>query len=228
MNNRDWTVNPPLIYPDYTSTILRNPHQPLVPVPGNLSDLSMPAFGDSIMGEYDNDLTKNARVNGEPLGERMLVHGKVMDEQGRGIPNALVEIWQCNSAGRYIHKLDQHDAPLDPNFNGGGRALTDQEGKYHFYTIRPGAYPWGNHHNAWRPAHIHFSVFGHQFGQRLITQMYFPGDPLFDQDPIFNSVPAHARDLLIARFDLDATEPLFALGYEFNIVLCGSEQTPFE
>ena len=221
-------MHPPFIFPDYKSTVLRNPHQPLIPVPEELSSLSMPVYGDSVIGEFDNDLTKNARVNGEPLGERMAVHGKVIDEQGRGIPNVLLEIWQCNSTGRYIHKLDQHDAPLDPNFNGAGRVITDKEGKYHFYTIKPGAYPWGNHQNAWRPAHIHFSLFGHQFGQRLITQMYFPGDPLFYQDPIFNSTPAHARELLIAKFKLELTEPLFALGYEFNIVLRGSKQTPFE
>lgn len=228
MSKRDWSIHPPLIYPDYKSTVVRNPKQPLIMVPEELTDIRMPVYGDSNIGEFDNDLTKNARVNGEPLGERIIVHGKVMDENGRGIPNVLIEVWQCNSTGRYVHKVDQHDAPLDPNFNGAGRMLTDQEGNYHFYTIRPGAYPWGNHHNAWRPAHIHFSVFGHQINQRLVTQMYFPGDPLFAYDPIFNAVPEHARDLLISKFNLERTEPEFALGFEFNIVLNGTNQTPFE
>ena len=140
----------------------------------------------------------------------------------------LLEIWQANSAGRYIHKAEIHDAPLDPNFLGGGRLLTDSEGRYSFYTIKPGAYPWGNHYNAWRPNHIHFSVMGHQIEHRLVTQMYFPGDPLFDYDPIFQSVPKHARELLIARFRMDWTDPEFALAYEFNIVLAGSKRTPFE
>ncbi|PHN01914.1 protocatechuate 3,4-dioxygenase subunit beta [Flavilitoribacter nigricans] len=228
MNKRDWNNHPPLVYPDYKSTVVRNPAKPLIPVPEEMMDLRMPVYGDAVIDKLDHDLTKNSIVNGEPLGERIVIHGKVIDEQGRGIPNVLVEIWQCNSTGRYIHKLDQHDAPLDPNFVGAGRALTDDAGNYRFYTIKPGAYPWGNHPNAWRPAHIHFSLFGHQFADRLITQMYFPGDPLFAYDPIFNSVPAHARDLLVADFKIELTEPGFALGYEFNIVLRGSRQTPFE
>lgn len=228
MNKRDWTNHPPLIYPDYKSTVVRNPTKPLISVPEAMMDLRMPVYGDAVVGELDHDLTKNSVVNGEPLGERIVIHGKVMDEQGRGVPGVLVEIWQCNSTGRYIHKADQHDAPLDPNFVGAGRTMTDSDGHYNFYTIKPGAYPWGNHHNAWRPAHIHFSLFGHQFADRLITQMYFPGDPLFAYDPIFNSVPAHARDLLVAEFKLELTEPGFALGYEFNIVLRGSRVTPFE
>ncbi|MCL4157100.1 UNVERIFIED_CONTAM: hypothetical protein GTU68_064171 [Idotea baltica] len=151
-----------------------------------------------------------------------------MDESGKGIPDVLLEVWQCNSAGRYIHKMDRHDAPVDPNFLGAGRAMTDKNGKYHFYTIKPGAYPWGNHRNAWRPAHIHFSLFGREIGTRLITQMYFPNDPLFEFDPIFNSVPQHAQELLISKFNLNFTEPEFALGYEFNIVLRGNNLTPFE
>lgn len=228
MNKRDWDNHPPLIYPEYKSTLLRNPKRPLVTVPEELSDLRMPVYGEAIIGELDNDLTKNSVINGQPIGERIVVHGRVLDEYGNGIPGVLLEIWQCNSAGRYIHKVDQHDAPLDPNFNGAGRMITDKKGRYHFYTIKPGAYPWGNHHNAWRPAHIHFSLFGHQFGHRLITQMYFPGDPLFEYDPIFNSTPEHARELLIADFKLKHTEPNFALGYEFNIVLRGQSQTPFE
>lgn len=228
MNKRDWTNHPPLIFEDYKSTHLRNPKKPLITVPEELADLRMPVYGDASIGELDNDLTKNSMVNGQPIGERIVIHGKVMDEHGRGITNTLLEVWQCNSAGRYVHKLDQHDAPIDPNFNGAGRTITDENGRYCFYTVKPGAYPWGNHHNAWRPAHIHFSLFGHHFGQRLITQMYFPGDPLFEFDPIFNSTPEHARSLLISEFKLEHTEPNFALGYEFNIVLRGSKQTPFE
>ena len=228
MNKRDWSIHPPMISPDYKSTVLRNPTKPLIPVPEELADLEMPVYGEAIIGELDNDLTKNAIVNGEPIGERIAVHGKVMDESGRGIPNVLLEVWQCNSSGRYIHKLDRHDAPLDPNFLGAGRMMTDENGKYHFYTIKPGAYPWGNHRNAWRPAHIHFSLFGRQIGTRLITQMYFPGDPLFEYDPIFNAVPKHAQDLLVSKFNLKYTEPEFALGYEFNIVLRGKDLTPFE
>jgi protocatechuate 3,4-dioxygenase beta subunit len=194
----------------------------------HLKDVNLPAFGESAIGKLDNDLTKNARKNGEPIGERIKVTGKVMDEYGRPLSNVLVEIWQANSAGRYIHKAEIHDAPLDPNFLGAGRMLTDYEGRYMFYTIKPGAYPWGNHYNAWRPNHIHFSVMGHHIGQRLVTQMYFPGDPLFEFDPIFQAVPKHARELLIAKFDMSRTDPEFALAYEFNIVLNGRSKTPFE
>ncbi|HEU4902074.1 MAG TPA: protocatechuate 3,4-dioxygenase subunit beta [Flavisolibacter sp.] len=221
-------VQPPHLYPDYKSTILRSPTKPLIPVAAHLKDVTLPAFGDSCIGKWDNDLTKNARKNGEPIGERIKVSGKVMDEDGRPLRNVLVEIWQANAAGRYIHKAEIHDAPLDPNFLGAGRMLTDNEGRYQFYTIKPGAYPWGNHYNAWRPNHIHFSVIGHQIGHRLVTQMYFPGDPLFEFDPIYQSVPKHARELLIAQFRMDWTEPEFALAYEFNIVLNGKCQTPFE
>ena len=181
-----------------------------------------------MIGEFDNDLTKNARTNGEPIGERIKVSGVVIDEYSRPIPNVLIEIWQANSAGRYIHKEEIHDAPLDPNFLGGGRMLTDQSGRYSFYTIKPGAYPWGNHFNAWRPNHIHFSVIGRQLEHRLVTQMYFPGDPLFEFDPIFQAVPTQARELLIAKFRMDWTDVEFALAYEFNIVLSGKSKTPFE
>jgi protocatechuate 3,4-dioxygenase beta subunit len=228
MESFDDNVQPPLLYPDYKSTILRSPTRPLMIVNESLKNISLPAFGESAIGKYDHDLTKNSRKNGEPIGERIKVSGKVMDSYGRPMRNVLIEIWQANSAGRYIHKAEIHDAPLDPNFLGAGRMLTDKEGKYVFYTIKPGAYPWGNHYNAWRPNHIHFSVIGHQLDQRLVTQMYFPGDPLFDFDPIFQSVPKHARHLLIARFRMDWTEPEFALAYEFNIVLNGSGKTPFE
>jgi protocatechuate 3,4-dioxygenase, beta subunit len=221
-------VHPPHLSPEYKSTILRAPTQPLLLVGEHLKDRSLPVFGESVIRPFDNDLTKNARVNGEPIGERIKVMGRVMDEFGRGLPHVLIEIWQANAAGRYIHKAEIHDAPLDPNFLGGGRLLTDNEGNYSFYTIKPGAYPWGNHYNAWRPNHIHFSVLGHQLEHRLVTQMYFPGDPLFAYDPIFQSTPTHARELLIARFRMDWTEAEFALAYEFNIVLNGRRKTVFE
>ena len=224
----DFDVQPPHLYPDYKSTILRSPTKPLMPVKELLKDLRLPAFGESLIGKFDNDLTKNARKNGEPIGERIKVSGVIMDEYGRPLPNILVEIWQANAAGRYVHKEEIHDAPLDPNFLGGGRMLTDREGRYSFYSVKPGAYPWGNHYNAWRPNHIHFSIMGHQFEQRLVTQMYFPGDPLFEFDPIFQSVPVQARELLIAKFRMDLTEAEFALAYEFNIVLSGKSKTPFE
>ena len=199
-----------------------------MPVKEHLRQLRLPVYGESVIGEFDNDLTKNARKNGEPIGERIKVSGKITDEYGTPLPKVLIEIWQANAAGRYIHKAEIHDAPLDPNFLGGGRLLSDKEGNYTFYTIKPGAYPWGNHHNAWRPNHIHFSILGHQIEHRLVTQMYFPGDPLFDYDPIFQAVPIHARELLIAKFKMDWTEPEFALAYEFNIVLNGQKSTPFE
>ncbi len=221
-------VHPPHLSPAYKSTILRSPTQPLMPVRELIRDLSMPVFGQSVLRELDNDLTRNARINGEPIGERIKVAGRVLDESGRSLPNVLIEIWQANSAGRYIHKAEIHDAPLDPNFLGGGRVLTDADGNYSFHTIKPGAYPWGNHYNAWRPNHIHFSVIGHLFEQRLVTQMYFPGDPLFEYDPIFQSVPRHARELLIAKFRMDWTEAEFALAYQFDIVLNGRHKTPFE
>ncbi|RNC91624.1 MAG: protocatechuate 3,4-dioxygenase subunit beta [Allomuricauda sp.] len=228
MNKRDWEVHPPLIYPDYKSTILRGPKNPLVTIDEHLMQANLPVYGEDVIGEIDNDLTKNGITNGNPVGERIAIRGKVMDELGRGIPNTLIEIWQANSAGRYVHKVDRHNAPLDPNFFGAGRTLTDTNGNYTFYTIKPGAYPWGNHHNAWRPNHIHFSLFGTHLESRLVTQMYFPGDPLFEFDPIFNSIPKEARKLLVADFKLEHTEPEFALGYEFNIVLRGRNSTPIE
>lgn len=224
----DPTVQPPRLYPEYKSTVIRAPSQPLVVLKHALAELSGPLFGDFKLNPLDHDLTKNAVKNGEPIGERIVVHGKVMDEFGRPIPNALLEIWQANACGRYVHKVDQHDAPLDPNFTGAGRCLSDQDGNYRFYTIKPGAYPWGNHYNAWRPQHIHFSVFGANITSRLVTQMYFPGDPLLQYDPIFLGVPSNGRKLLISEFDLDLTEPGFALGYRFDIVLRGYNETPFE
>ena len=216
--------DPPYLYPDYVSTRARSPRRLLLPLPEELHSLAAPVFGEGALDPDDADLT--AHGEGEPLGERIVVTGRLLDEDGRPIPNALIEIWQANAAGRYRHDVDRHPAPLDPNFAGAGRTLTDAEGRYRFVTVKPGAYPWKNHPNAWRPSHIHFSVFGRSFIQRLVTQMYFPGDPLFPYDPIFNSVrdPA-ARELLIATFDLETTEPEWALGYRFDIVLRG---TPFE
>ena len=214
-------------YPGYRSTRWRAPSRPLATLPEELHDLEGPVFGHDALDPFDNDLTRGHA--GEPLGERIVVNGRVLDEDGRPQRDALVEIWQANAAGRYHHEVDRHPAPLDPNFAGAGRTLTDADGRYRFVTVKPGAYPWGNHHNAWRPAHIHFSVFGRAFAQRLVTQMYFPGDPLFSQDPIFNSVrdPA-ARDRLVAAFDLGRTRPEWALAYRFDVVLRGREETPFE
>lgn len=225
---RDWGSHPPLIHPDYKSTRLRGATKPLIPIKQSLSELTGPVFGHDCLGELDNDLTKNGRKDGEPLGERIIVSGKVVDEVGRPQPNMLVEVWQANAAGRYVHKVDQHNAPLDPNFFGGGRCVTDEQGVYRFYSVKPGAYPWGNHPNAWRPNHIHFSLFGPSIATRLVTQMYFPGDPLLDLDPIFLGTPEKARERLISEFDLSLTEEEFALGYRFDIVLRGPWETPME
>lgn len=223
---RDWDAHPPYVYPDYKSTGLRGPTQPLIPLQQTLSELTGPVYGRESVGELDHDLTRNARVNGAPLGERIVVSGRVLDEDGKAVPNTLIEIWQANAAGRYIHKSDRHDAPLDPNFRGSGRCVTDGEGNYKFYSVKPGAYPWGNHPNAWRPNHIHFSLFGPSFITRLVTQMYFPGDPLLDLDPIYLAAGEGARELLISKFDLEITEADFALGYRFDIVLRGRNATP--
>jgi protocatechuate 3,4-dioxygenase beta subunit len=213
--------------PDYGSTLKRAPSQPLILLPHTLSETTGPVFGHASLRPGDSDLTRQHQ--GEPLGERIIVSGRVLDEDGRPVPHTLIEIWQANAAGRYIHVRDQHPAPLDPNFTGAGRALTDEQGRYRFVTIKPGAYPWRNHHNAWRPAHIHFSLFGPSFLSRVITQMYFPGDPLFRYDPIFQSITdARARERLVSHFDLDLTEPEWALGYRFDIVLRGREATPTE
>jgi protocatechuate 3,4-dioxygenase beta subunit len=211
-------------YPGYRSTRWRAPKEPLVTLPEELHRLDGPVFGEATVEPADNDLTR--QHDGEPLGERILVHGRVMDESGRPLGGALVEVWQANAAGRYRHQVDGHPAPLDPNFSGAGRVLTDDDGHYSFTTIKPGAYPWQNHPNAWRPAHIHFSLFGRGFEQRLVTQMYFPGDPLFAHDPIFNSIrDPRSRELLVARFDLERTEPEWALAFAWDIVL---RATPFE
>ena len=220
-------THPPNDSPGYRSTILRHPKEPLVIIPHTLSELTGPVYPYGRMETGDNDLTRQHA--GEPLGERIIVQGRVLDEDGRPIRNTLVEVWQANAAGRYAHRVDGHPAPLDPNFSGAGRTVTDEEGRYRFVTIRPGAYPWRNHPNAWRPAHIHFSLFGTSFLSRLITQMYFPGDPLMPIDPVMNSIPdPRARQRLISTFDIDVTEPEWALGYTFDIVLRGSNATPME
>jgi protocatechuate 3,4-dioxygenase beta subunit len=196
-------------------------------LPQTETELTGPVFGYGDVKRGDHDLTNQHA--GDPIGERIVVSGRVLDENGRPVQNALVEIWQANSAGRYPHRVDQHDAPADPNFTGCGRALTDRQGRYRFVTIRPGEYPWRNHYNAWRPAHIHFSLFGQAFVQRLVTQMYFPGDPLLDEDPMYNCVPdERARERLVSKLDWETTIPEVALGYRFDIVLRGPEETPME
>jgi protocatechuate 3,4-dioxygenase, beta subunit len=219
-------TDPPYLYPDYASTTQRAPTRPLVLLPGAFSNASGPVFGTDRVTPGDADLTRHHAA--EPLGERIIVSGTVRDSGGRPVRDSLVEVWQANAAGRYRHDIDQHDLPLDPNFSGSGRVLTDHQGQYRFITIKPGPYPWRNHDNAWRPAHIHFSVFGSQFPQRLVTQMYFDGDPLFFQDPIFNSIPREARPLVIARLDMPTAVPEWALAYRFDIVLRGRRATPFE
>jgi protocatechuate 3,4-dioxygenase, beta subunit len=220
-------THPPLATPEYRSTLLRAPRRAPITLPHGLTEITGPLLGAERVTPADADLT--TRHAGEPLGERIIVTGRVLDSGGRPVPGTLIEIWQANAAGRYAHRVDDHPAPLDPNFDGAGRCMTDSLGRYRFVTIKPGAYPWQNHLNAWRPQHIHFSLFGRAFTQRLITQMYFPGDPLFAQDPIFNSVPdPKARERMICAFDLALTEPEWALGYRFDIVLRGPQASVFE
>jgi protocatechuate 3,4-dioxygenase beta subunit len=214
-------------FPFYASTAKRHPTKPLVVVPQTLSEVTGPVFGHDDVKPADSDLTRQHR--GEPIGERIIVSGRVLDEGGRPVPHTLIEIWQANAAGRYPHKADQHDAPLDANFSGAGRAVSDAKGRYRFVTIRPGEYPWRNHYNAWRPAHIHFSLFGQAFLTRLVTQMYFPGDPLLALDPMYMSIPdAKARERLVSSFDLENTVPELALAYRFDVVLRGRKATPRE
>ncbi len=220
-------TQPDYLHPPYVSSVLRAPQRPLIVVPQTLSELSGPVFGDSQFSEFDKDLTR--QHTGEPLGERIIVSGRVLDENDRPVRGALVEIWQANAAGRYRHKIDQHDAPLDPNFSGAGRFLTDDSGFYRFVTIKPGSYPWKNHANAWRPAHIHFSLFGAGLLTRLVTQMYFPGDPLLPYDPIYNCISdENAKRRMISSFDLATTIPGTALGFHYDIVLRGRDATPME
>ena len=218
---------PPRLSPAYKSTVKRSPTRPLIPMRHTLSELTGPVYGHETVRENDHDLTLQGK--GEPLGERIIVHGHVLDEDGRGVANTLVELWQANACGRYVHVVDQHPAPLDPNFTGAGRTQSDAQGYYRFVTIKPGAYPWKNHPNAWRPAHIHFSVFGPSALSRLVTQMYFPDDPLHQIDPILQALPTEtARERLVATYAHDVTEPEWALGYRWNIVLQGPHATPFE
>ena len=218
-------AQPPYLHPDYRSTAKRAPARALLPLQHTLSEVTGPSFSSGWAGPDIVDLTRPGK--GEALGQRIIVVGRVLDEDGRPVRKTLVELWQCNAAGRYRHPKDQHDAPLDPNFTGVGRALTTDEGGYRFLTIKPGAYPWKNTYNAWRPSHIHFSLFGPAFSTRLITQMYFRGDPLLADDPIFNSVPdAAARERLIAQHDPNLSEAEYALGYRFDIVLRGRAATP--
>jgi protocatechuate 3,4-dioxygenase, beta subunit len=220
-------VDPPYDHYDYVGTRLRAPKQPLVIAPATLSEQTGPVFGESAVEPLDADLTR--QHEGEPLGQRIVVEGRVLGSDGEPLRGQLVEIWQANAAGRYLHAVDRHDAPLDPNFSGAGRCLTDDQGRYRFVTVKPGIYPWGNHPNAWRPAHIHFSLFGRAFTERLVTQMYFPDDPLFPYDPIFNSIrDEQARRRLISTFDMTLTEPDWALGFRFDIVLGGRAATPLE
>ena len=223
----DVEVDPPYLHPDYVATRTRAPKRPLLLLPHTLSEVTGPVYGHDRIGELDHDLTR--QHDGEPIGERIILHGRVLDGDNRPVRNTLLELWQANSAGRYRHAVDRHPAPIDPNFTGAGRCMTDDEGRYRFITIKPGAYPWLNHPNAWRAAHIHVSVFGPAFATRLVTQMYFPGDPLFFQDPIFHSVRNQKdRERMISAFDLDHTVPEWALAYEFDIVVRGREATPME
>ncbi|MEO1329449.1 MAG: protocatechuate 3,4-dioxygenase subunit beta [Pseudomonadota bacterium] len=226
--DRDW--HPPAFAPGYKTSVLRSPERPLVALDNTLSELTGPVFGRELLGPRDNDMLTNFAAPGETaIGERIIVHGRVLDEDGRGVPGALVEVWQANAGGRYRHKKESYLAPLDPNFGGCGRMITDAAGGYRFRTIRPGPYPWPNGPNDWRPAHIHFSVFGHGFAQRLITQMYFEGDPLIWRCPIVGTIPSReAVEQLIAPLDMANAIPMDALAYRFDIVLRGRRATLFE
>ncbi len=224
---RDLAPGPLQVFPPYRTTALRNPKNPLELLPQRLTEVTGPVFGHERVAPSDGDLT--IQSSGEPIGERIIVFGRVLDTHGRPVPDVLLELWQANAAGRYIHDGDRHPAPLDPHFRGVGRVATNADGAFSITTIKPGAYPWRNHSNAWRPAHIHFSIFGRAFTQRLITQMYFPGDPLFYQDPIYNAIPDEkVRQRLISKFDLTRTQNEWALAYEFNIVLNGASATPVD
>jgi protocatechuate 3,4-dioxygenase beta subunit len=226
---RDRSQHPPALTPDYRTSVLRSPRLALWSLQNSLSEVTGPVFGREELAQLDNDLLLNYAQTDEPIGERTIVHGRVLDENGRGIPNALVEVWQANAGGRYRHKNDTYLAPIDPNFGGCGRTITDEHGAYFFRTVKPGAYPFRNFVNSWRPAHIHFSLFGSGFAQRLITQMYFEGDPLIAKDAILGTIPdPAARQRLVAPLDLNAAVPLDSLAYRFDIVLRGTRSTPFE
>lgn len=220
-------TQPDHLHPPYVSSIKRSPTKPQIRIPFTLSEVTGPSFPPEIVQPKGCDLTR--QHSGEPLGERIIVSGRVLDEDARPLANTVVEIWQANAGGRYRHEVDRHDAPLDPNFTGSGRAITNERGEYRFVTIRPGEYPWRNHYNAWRAAHIHFSLFGPSFATRLVTQMYFPGDALIPFDPIFNcTADEKARNRLISVFDWETTIPEHALGYRFDLILRGREATPME
>jgi protocatechuate 3,4-dioxygenase beta subunit len=226
---RDRSWHPPAFTPDYKTSVLRAPQYPLLSLDNTISETTGPVFGHSILGPLDNDLIRNYAKDGDAIGQRIIVSGRVLDENARPIPGALLEFWQANAGGRYRHKKETYLAALDPNFGGCGRAITDSEGRYTFRTIKPGAYPWPNGVNDWRPAHIHFSVFGHAFAQRLITQMYFEGDPMIWQCPIVRTIPDKAAvEQLVAALDREATLPMDALAYKFDIVLRGRRATMFE
>ncbi|GGB42821.1 protocatechuate 3,4-dioxygenase subunit beta [Roseibium aquae] len=226
---RDRLRHPPAFTPGYKTSVTRSPQKPLVSLGQTLSEMTGPVFGHDELGPLDDDLIRNHAVSGDPIGERIIVHGHVMDENGRGLPGTLIEVWQANAGGRYRHTNDGYLAPLDPNFGGCGRCLTDDAGYYAFRTIKPGAYPWPNSTNSWRPAHIHFSIFGRAFCQRLITQLYFEGDPLIPLCPIAQTIPdPRAIDGLTARLDMNAAEPFDCLAYRFDIVLRGRRSTLFE
>jgi protocatechuate 3,4-dioxygenase beta subunit len=219
-------TQPSYLHAPYASTLLRAPRHAPIEIAATASELSGPQFDPSLLPMLA-DLTAGHAA--EPIGERIIIAGRVLDENGKSVPRTLIELWQCNAAGRYRHAGDRHDAPLDPNFSGVGRLVTDADGRYRVRTIRPGAYPWRNHHNAWRPAHIHFSLFGPAWATRLITQMYFPGDPLLELDPIWNGIPdAAARGRLIAKLDWEHSTPEHALGYRFDLVLRGKHEMPWE
>ncbi|MGY1700375.1 protocatechuate 3,4-dioxygenase subunit beta [Geodermatophilus sp. SYSU D00766] len=222
----DPAARTPVGFADYRSTAVRAPLRTPVDLPHRLTEVTGPLLGEDRVRPEDADLTR--RAGGEAVGQRIVVHGRVLDSDGRPVPHTLVEVWQANAAGRYRHVVDTWPAPLDPHFDGLGRVLTDAEGRYEFLTVKPGAYPWRNHDNAWRPAHIHFSLFGRAFPQRLVTQMYFPDDPLFFQDPIYNAIPEAARPAAVSRYDHARTVESWALAFEWDIVLRGAEQTPFE
>jgi protocatechuate 3,4-dioxygenase beta subunit len=225
MNDMTTPLDPPYLYPGYRSTVLRSPKEPLVELPPGALDVPGPLVPRGFVRDRENDLTVQGKS--APLGEKMILVGRLLDADGRPVPDSLVEIWQANASGRYHHEGDQHDAPLDPNFHGIGRTLTDSEGRYRFITVKPGSYPWGNHAFAWRPQHIHFSLLGNAPVQRLVTQMYFPGDPMLDLDPVYNSVPdAEVRKRMICSLKLEEGIENVALGYEFDIVLAGAKSTP--